>query len=87
LPHHNCRLGKWYYGIGQKKYKHLNCFKDLEQPHKQVHVLGRKMLQLCSDGKATEAQELIPELTKVRDHVLLKLNNLQQEILEHKAAG
>jgi len=82
--HHNCRLGNWYYNIGAEKYNHLNCFKELEQPHRKSHKLGQKILLLCEEGNQEQALELIPELIKARDLVLLKLNNLQQEILEQK---
>ncbi|MCW8930418.1 MAG: EAL domain-containing protein [Gammaproteobacteria bacterium] len=84
LSHHNCRLGKWYYNIGSKKYGDLTCFKELEKPHRMSHELGKKIIQLCTDGKQPEALELIPKLIKARDLVLLKLNDLQQEILEQK---
>ena len=82
--HQECRLGKWYYHIGKNKYQHLANYHDLEQPHKKTHQLGKKLLQLCADGKQSEAIKLIPELKKYRDEVLIKLNDLQQEILEQK---
>jgi len=82
LPHHDCRLGKWYYSTGKEKYAHLNCYKDLEQPHFKVHDLGQNLLELCYANKQTEAVELIPELVIARDNVLNKLNDLQLEILE-----
>lgn len=84
LSHEDCRLGKWYYGVGKHKYEHLNCFHELESCHRMAHVIGKKMLQLRSEGKQLQAMAMIPELTQVRDDVLDKLNNLQQEILEQK---
>ncbi len=82
LSHHQCRLGEWYYGIGKDKYGHLSCYHELEQPHRKAHELGKKMLQLRSAGKQTQAVAMIPEMIKVRDNVLDTLNNLQKEILE-----
>ena len=82
--HRHCRLGKWYYNIGKNKYQHLECYHDLELPHKKTHLLGKKLLQLCADGKQSEAQKMIPDLIRLRDDVLIKLNDLQQEILEQK---
>ncbi|RKZ99159.1 MAG: hypothetical protein DRQ43_00420 [Gammaproteobacteria bacterium] len=84
LSYNHCRLGIWYYNIGKSKYQHLPCYQDLEQPHKKTHQLGKKLLQLCSDGKQSEALKMIPELIKLRDDVLIKLNALQQGILEQK---
>jgi len=84
LSYNHCRLGIWYYNIGKSKYQHLPCYQDLEQPHKKTHQLGKKLLQLCSDGKQSEALKMIPELITLRDDVLIKLNALQQEILDQK---
>ncbi|MCK5667129.1 MAG: EAL domain-containing protein, partial [Thiotrichaceae bacterium] len=84
LSYNHCRLGTWYYNIGKSKYQHLACYHDLEQPHKETHQLGKKLLQLCTDGKQSEALKMIPELIKLRDDVLIKLNALQQEILAQK---
>ncbi|MCG8487600.1 MAG: CZB domain-containing protein [Chromatiales bacterium] len=49
VDHHNCRLGKWYYeGFGQETFGHLIAFKELEEPHCQVHKAGHKALELLS---------------------------------------
>lgn len=82
--HEHCRLGKWYYHTGKEKYQHLACYNELEQPHEKTHILGKKLLQLCVDGKQAEAIGMLPELKGLSEEVLIKLNNLQQEILEQK---
>ena len=39
--HHECRLGKWYYeGDGKDCFAHLPGYKEMEQPHKEVHQHG-----------------------------------------------
>ncbi len=82
VSHHECRLGKWYYSTAKKKYQHLKCYQALELPHRKAHELGKKILQICAAGKQTEAIELTHELIKLRDILLEKLNDLQQEILD-----
>lgn len=84
LPYQECRLGRWYYHVGKKKYKHLNSYIELEQPHHDAHEIGKKALQLCIASRQDEAIELIPELIRTRDKLLAILNNLQQEILAQK---
>jgi len=84
LSHHDCRLGKWYYGIGRDKYGHLDCYHDVEKPHEQAHTIGKKMLQLRAENKQQQAIALIPEIIAARDEVLEKLNLLQQNILAQK---
>ena len=38
VDHTRCRLGKWYYeGHGKAAFAHLPAYRELEQPHAQVH--------------------------------------------------
>jgi methyl-accepting chemotaxis protein len=49
VDHHSCRLGKWYYeGDGQQIFGNLVAFKELEEPHAQVHNAGHTALDLLS---------------------------------------
>ncbi len=49
VDHHNCRLGKWYYeGDGKETFGRLMAFKDLEEPHSQVHNAGHAALELLA---------------------------------------
>jgi methyl-accepting chemotaxis protein len=51
VDHHNCRLGKWYYeGDGQEAFGNLRSFKELEQPHSEVHSAGHAALDLLSQN-------------------------------------
>lgn len=58
--HTNCRLGKWYYhGDGAVHYSQLSVFKDLEAPHKRVHLSGIAALKHQAAGNENGAlQEL-----------------------------
>ncbi|RMG49906.1 MAG: chemotaxis protein [Gammaproteobacteria bacterium] len=45
VDHHSCRLGKWYYeGIGQQQFSGLQCYRQLEAPHAEVHEAGHAAL-------------------------------------------
>ncbi len=49
VDHHSCRLGKWYYeGMGREKFGQLIAFKQLEEPHSEVHNSGHEALDLLS---------------------------------------
>ncbi|MEJ2394202.1 MAG: methyl-accepting chemotaxis protein [Candidatus Thiodiazotropha sp.] len=49
VDHHNCRLGKWYYeGDGRETFGDLNAFRELEEPHGEVHAAGHAALHLLS---------------------------------------
>ena len=54
-----CRLGQWYYGIGQM-FQHLEVFQSLEKPHCEFHEIGQMLVNLVSDGAVME--DLTPYL-------------------------
>jgi methyl-accepting chemotaxis protein len=35
--HKNCRMGKWYLGIGKERFGHTKAFVEMEKPHETVH--------------------------------------------------
>lgn len=46
VDHHNCRLGKWYYeGDGLKLFQGTASFRNMEEPHMQVHGSAHKVLE------------------------------------------
>ncbi|QOY52437.1 methyl-accepting chemotaxis protein [Candidatus Sulfurimonas baltica] len=62
--HTACRMGKWYQNEGKKRFGHIGCFKDMEAPHKDVHVNLSKINSLI--GKSENANQII-ELFKVTE--------------------
>lgn len=43
--HTDCRLGKWYYEGEGQHFAHLEAYRQLEQPHAEVHASGRAALE------------------------------------------
>nr|WP_309484668.1 CZB domain-containing protein [Candidatus Pantoea persica] len=43
--HTDCRLGKWYNKGEGKHFAHLEAYRQLEQPHAEVHASGRTALE------------------------------------------
>lgn len=63
--HTECRLGNWYFnGYGASHYSHLQSFKDLDRPHKQVHECGRSALQA---GAAGDTKNMLKYLQCMED--------------------
>jgi hypothetical protein len=67
VDHHSCRLGKWYYeGAGQETFGNLMAFKDLEEPHSQVHNAGHAALHLLAQDWHKDKQLLSQILDNYR---------------------
>lgn len=78
--HHRCRFGGWYYTLGRTRYGNLPEFGDIEPIHVQVHQIGLEIVRLMEAGHTAEASALLPELYRLRDHILDRLAILQRAV-------
>lgn len=76
--HHNCRLGKWYEGAAEERYRTKPAFVSLAEPHQRVHDCGKKAANLFNAGKIDEALAEIAKLDTASREVLAKLNELDR---------
>lgn len=56
VSHHDCALGKWYYGEGLKEYGDMYEMKAVEAPHEEMHKLIREIISLREQGRFEEAE-------------------------------
>ncbi len=54
--HKSCRMGKWYYGIGQETFKDTKAFKQIEPYHKTVHDMVLKTVPCVKNASC-----MVPE--------------------------
>ncbi len=88
--HTSCRLGKWYYqGVGQQTCSHLPAFRNLEQPHKEVHHWGIEGINSYRNGKQEEAIDALQNMEmasrKVMEHLEEIAVTLQNESARNTA--
>jgi EAL domain-containing protein (putative c-di-GMP-specific phosphodiesterase class I) len=79
VDHRECRLGKWYYGLGQQ-FKGCDKFDAIEQPHIHLHELGEQLVRAVNAGAALH--DLTPLLTAFSDCSVSILDSLQR--FEHE---
>lgn len=75
--HHQCRLGKWYYGEGMKQFAGDPSFTAIEPSHAKVHEIARKVAELYKNGMKIEAQEMVDSLEPHTGIVLENLDRLR----------
>lgn len=78
--HMHCRLGKWYYGRGQKNYGLLTEFKVLEQLHKEIHMTGPRILELLAKGQKDAARAESMVLLELKARILELMQSLQTAV-------
>jgi methyl-accepting chemotaxis protein len=85
VDHHNCRLGKWYFGEGGQGFKASHAFVQLDQPHCQVHHEVQNALA-CSrldwEHNETAMQDLVTHVEQAEqasDEVMQLLDEMVHE--------
>ena len=78
--HHQCRLGKWYDGVGQQRFGHLKAFRELESLHQQVHITGIEIMKSMQAGQKAQAMEKQAALLALSDRVQNQLDQLRAQL-------
>jgi len=75
--YHACRLGKWYYGAGEKAYGHLSVFKELGRLHAEFHRLCAEAIENYQKGDYQAAQQQTAEIDKLSSKITLLLDEFK----------
>jgi len=77
-----CRFGRWYYGIAQQRYAHLDGYGAIAETHRRIHELGNEMIALReqADGEAALASRRA-ELDMLSSKLIDSIQMIQTEVL------
>ena len=78
--HHQCRLGKWYDGIGRQKYGDYKEFIELGQIHPKVHETGKALIDALNAKDTDKANSLADKLIDYKNQVIKVLDNLNDKV-------
>ncbi|MBI5142623.1 MAG: type IV pili methyl-accepting chemotaxis transducer N-terminal domain-containing protein [Nitrospirae bacterium] len=81
--HHNCRLGKWYFGEDSACCKAMPEFSRLDSPHKALHDKAKRCVELFSQGRTEQAREMLDEI-EGHSHEVVGLIDRMIQHREHK---
>lgn len=74
--HTMCRLGQWYNSDQALDFKNLNAFKQLEEPHREVHRNGVEALVLIHNNERIKAIKHINLMEAASEQVMSLLDRL-----------
>ncbi|MQX35618.1 methyl-accepting chemotaxis protein [Roseospira navarrensis] len=81
IPDHTtCRLGKWAAGVDDPALRDHPAFRALEQPHKDVHRLGKDAARKAANGDIDGAIEMMGDLNDASHRVIEALNALGRAV-------
>lgn len=77
--HTACRLGKWYYeGEGRDCYAKLPGYREMEDPHMQVHKYGVEAIRLYREGQLEATVKAVEKMEAASMAVLENLERMAQ---------
>ena len=80
MDHTACKLGLWYYNAG-RMFECIDCYRDLEQPHAELHEIGRRLLATARSGcSRDELTDLVRKLSEKSLRVLEALQTLENRL-------
>ncbi len=86
--HLNCRLGKWYKGLGKDRFEATASYKALNAPHQIVHQSVQKSLDLIKENDKLESYrsqiiEYFIEMEKASEDLFTLLDKMLLEKYDH----
>lgn len=82
--HHNCRLGKWYVGVGKENFQDTNAFKEMNEPHQIVHESVNKAIKCVKEGTCLDDISIVINAFKTAEEASKKLFGLLGKMLLEK---
>ncbi len=68
--HHNCRLGRWYFGVGQNDCGRYPEFQKLDAPHQTLHEKARQCIEAYNRGDRETSRALLLEVEEISHEVV-----------------
>ena len=84
--HKNCRMGKWYLGLGKERFGHTRAFKEMDEPHAEVHNRVFENMKYVYDNTVVKYDhpKIIEEnFAKMEDASALLFNKLDNMLEEY----
>lgn len=78
-PHH-CAFGRWMDGPGRDAYGNLPEFERIDRVHRQVHQLGKDIVEQHKTTDGNSNTPLIGELHTLRDALVADLRALRESV-------
>lgn len=76
----DCKLGKWIYSVGLKKYQAIPEVQRLEQLHADVHSGIKRIIELKRAGNTSQAEQEFARLEPASNELLSLLTAVEDKV-------
>ena len=79
-----CHLGKWYYGIDCENLRRIPEFKDMEEPHKELHKVAKDAVAAYNRGDIKSAEAGLERMDECSIIVFGYLDEIKNAMIRAK---
>ncbi|HEX4910247.1 MAG TPA: methyl-accepting chemotaxis protein [Permianibacter sp.] len=76
VDHRECRLGKWYYEGEGHQHAHLRGYRDMDQPHLQLHQCVQEAINHYQQGNTAQMLQAVAAMEAAGERVLQALETM-----------
>jgi methyl-accepting chemotaxis protein len=87
VSHKHCDLGKWLYSEGLTQYGHIPQMKELEQVHRTLHGVIKRIVELKHAGQPAEAEQEFKKVEPISGQIVSLLDAVEQRATRGDAAS
>jgi len=80
VSHHDCVLGRWYYGEGLEKYGDIPEMRQIEGPHTELHHLIKQVIELKQAGNMEQAEAEFAKVESLSQRIVSLLERIEQRV-------
>ena len=75
-----CDLGRWYFGVGKKKFGHLPEMQAIEEPHRELHAKVKEVVDLKQAGDLDRAHQELQTVNRLSDRIVSLLDQVERQV-------
>ena len=80
LSHTDCSLGKWYESVGKREFSHIPQLARLEAPHRELHEVIRRVVELKSKGDQEAAEQEYLKVGPLSEQIVQLIREIEQQV-------
>jgi methyl-accepting chemotaxis protein len=80
FDHTACGFGKWYESVGVPQFSHISEIQAIEGPHRELHKLIERIVQLKQRGDLQAAEEAYHEVGPLSEKIVALIKAIQDKI-------
>jgi methyl-accepting chemotaxis protein len=82
VSHKHCDLGKWLNSEGLRRHGHLSEMQELDQAHRTLHGVIKRIVELKHAGQHEEAELEFEQVEPVSQQIISMLNAVEHHVKE-----